>query len=88
LSKNYSVFTFFFIPIFPFGASYLAACPNCSSTMKLSKEKGRAFEQNPGSVIFAGDLHIRQNSKAHTCPSCGTPIITNQNFCYHCGERL
>jgi len=89
ISKNYSVFTFFFIPIVPFGGSYHATCPNCAGVMNLSKEKGKAFEQNHNSVICGGDLHVMQNNAGHhTCPSCGTPIITNQNFCYHCGARL
>jgi len=88
INKKYSVFTFFFIPIIPFGGSYHATCPNCASVMKLSKEKGRAFEHNNGSVIYGGDLHITQNNAGHACPSCGTQIITNQNFCYQCGSRL
>jgi len=88
ISKNYSVFTFFFIPTIPFGASYIATCPNCADVMKLSKEKGKAFEQNPGSVICGGDLHVMQNNAGRACPSCGTKIITSQNFCYHCGARL
>jgi predicted RNA-binding Zn-ribbon protein involved in translation (DUF1610 family) len=86
--KNYSVFTFFFIPVIPFSVSYLAICPNCASVMKLSKEKGKAFEQDHGSVIYNGDLRIMQNNEINACPSCGTKIITNQNFCYHCGAKL
>ena len=88
LSKDYSVFSFFFIPIFSFGASYLATCPNCASVMKLSREKGKSFEQAAGSVIHNGDLHILQNNADAVCPACGTKIITEQNFCYHCGVRL
>jgi uncharacterized OB-fold protein len=56
--------------------------------MKLSKENGRDFEQNPSNVVFARDLRIRQNNAAHACLSCGMPIITNQNYCYHCGARM
>jgi len=57
--------------------------------MKLTKDKGRAFEQNHDCAIYAGDLQITQNNAAaHACPSCGAQIITNQNFCYHCGARL
>ena len=88
INRNYSVFTFFFIPIIPFGISYLATCPNCASVMKLSKEKGKSFEQNHGSAIYGGDLRITQNNAGHACPSCGAKIITNQKFCYHCGAKL
>jgi uncharacterized OB-fold protein len=57
--------------------------------MKLTKEKGRGFEQNHGGAISDSDLQITQNNAAaRACPSCGAQIITNQNFCYHCGARL
>ena len=64
ISKNYSAFTFFFIPIIPFGVSYTADCPNCGSVMKLAKEKGRAFEQNRGGAISDSDLRTTQNNAA------------------------
>ena len=88
LSKEYSVFTFFFIPIIPFGVSYLVSCPNCGSVMTLSKEKGRAFERGGSIVIYDSDLLILQNNAGPACPFCRAKIIVNQNFCYHCGAKF
>ena len=88
ISKKSSVFTFFFIPLIPFGASYFAECPNCGSVMALSKEKGKAFERNPNIMIYPGDLQILHNNMGPVCPSCGAKIIVSQNYCYHCGDKL
>jgi len=88
ISKEYSVFTFFFIPLIPYNISYFAHCPECGSVMALSQEKGKAFERDPSVVIYDGDLQILQNNAGPTCPSCQAQIIVNQNFCYHCGTKL
>lgn len=88
LSKKYSTFTFFFIPIIPFGASYLGSCPSCDSIMGLSKERGKAFERDSGTVIYTSDLQILQNNAGAACPVCGAKIIASQNFCYNCGSKL
>ena len=88
ISKEYSVFTLFFIPLIPFGASYYAHCAGCGSVMSLSKDKGKAFEGNPGVVIYDGDLQLIQNNSGPACPSCGAKIIVSQNFCYNCGNKL
>jgi len=87
INKNYSIFTFFFIQIFPFGAYYRATCPNCASVMKLSKKKGKSFERDHSIVIYDGDLHILLNNTGRACPSCGAEIITDQNFCSNCGTN-
>jgi len=88
ISKSYSVFTFFFIPIISFGISYIVGCPNCDSQMALSKEKGRGFEHGQSNVIYGGDLQILQNNAGPACSACGAKIIANQNYCYNCGIRL
>ena len=64
---------FFFIPIIPFGVSYLATYPNCISVMKLSKEKGKAFEQNHSGAIYNGDFNIAKQHRP--CLS----IVQNEN---------
>ena len=62
ISKKSFVFTFFFIRLIPFGASYFAECPNCGSIMALSKEKGKAFERDTNSMIYPGYLQILHNT--------------------------
>ena len=88
ISKQCSVFTFFFIPIFSFGTSYLANCPKCDSIMALSKEKGKDFEQGSNNMIYNSDLKILQNNAGPACSVCGAKIIANQNYCYHCGAKM
>jgi len=88
ITKQYSVFTFFFIPIISFGASYLAECPNCDSLMTLSKEKGRDYEHGHRNTIYGGDMQIIKNNTGPSCSACGAKIIADQNFCYHCGTKL
>ena len=88
VNKKYSVVTFFFIPIIPFGASYFISCPNCKSIMALSKNKGKEVEQGYNNVIYKSDIEILQNNAGPACTACGAKIIINQNFCYHCGVRL
>ena len=88
LGKKYSVFSIFFIPLIPFGASYHATCSSCNSTMELTKEKGKNFEQGYNNTIHNGDMRILYNNASPVCPSCGARIIANQNFCYHCGVKF
>ena len=85
--KKYSVVTFFFVPIIPFGTNYLATCPSCASVMQLDKGKGRSLERDPETRLYPEDLQVVQNNAGPTCLHCGARVSQSQNFCPNCGEQ-
>lgn len=86
--KKYSVVTLFFIPVIPFGASYLVTCSACASVLSLSKDKGRALETGKLHTIEYADLEILQNNAGRACPRCDGRVETGQKYCPTCGEKL
>ena len=81
----------FFIPVFRYDVRYYLTCPSCGRTYELSREDGRALEQNPDLALPADRLIPTGNrpfSQTRFCPSCGAQTGPGDRFCRHCGHPL
>ena len=88
LARKYSYFHAFFIPLFKFGSSYFATCPDCASVFEVTKELGERTMANGTADAHPNELHLLQNNNRPHCPNCGAALDKNDNFCRSCGQRL
>ncbi|CAI3564161.1 Conserved hypothetical protein [Clostridium neonatale] len=90
LIKKFDFFHFFFIPIFKWNVEYYVQCERCNAIYTISKEKGRAIENNEEVQMTYWDLKdafndIYYNSK---CLNCGREVDRQYSYCPYCGEKI
>ncbi|CAI3196223.1 zinc ribbon domain-containing protein [Clostridium neonatale] len=83
-------FHFFYIPIFKWNVEYYVQCERCNAIYTISKEKGRAIENNEEVQMTYWDLKdafndIYYNSK---CLNCGREVDRQYSYCPYCGEKI
>ena len=78
----------FFIPLFSFGADYIATCGSCASIMALAGKIGKRLEKDPSMPLDPHDLQVVKNNHAPKCPNCRWRASTGYSFCPGCGHRL
>lgn len=88
LARKYNYFHAFFIPLFKFGSSYFATCPDCASVFEVTDELGDRAYSNGTADAHPNELHLLQNNSRPRCPSCGAPLDGSDNFCRNCGNKL
>ncbi len=90
---EYSVFSFFFIPLFKFNKKFYARTTCCNSLYLIkNKEKGLMMERGQGHNVFleSKDLELihKRNCNDSICPDCGCEVNEDQNYCPNCGKSL
>ncbi len=96
LIKTFSLFQFFFIPIFKWNERYYIKCNRCSTIYEIPKEKGKKIENGENIDITYWDLNEIDNgysdnyynSPKNICPSCGKPIEGDYKYCPYCGTKI
>ena len=83
-------FTFFFLPLIPYGSEYFLACPTCGNAVKLNKMQFDEIRHGAnygsgGETIFGvpgpggSDLGTSQTSSAVVvCPNCSSQVELNE----------
>ncbi|MDO5517489.1 MAG: zinc ribbon domain-containing protein [Clostridium sp.] len=90
LIKYYDYFHFFFIPLFKWNIQYYVICSSCNAEYSISKEKGRAIENNEDVKITYWDLNEINSSYNHIqrCSNCGREVESQFDYCPYCGNRI
>lgn len=95
LIKTFTMFQFFFIPIFKWNEEYYVKCNRCSTIYEIPKEKGKRIENGEGLDITYWDLKEVGNSSndyyyapKNICPSCGKTIEGDFKYCPYCGREI
>ena len=84
---SYSVFNFFFIPIFKFNKKYFIKSACCGAMYEVSKEKGVKMEM--GEYVDFTDDELRTSfSKPAVCRFCGYPLESDHIYCPRCGNKI
>ncbi|WP_312811515.1 zinc ribbon domain-containing protein [Sedimentibacter sp.] len=90
---EYSVFSFFFIPLFKFNKKFYARTTCCNSLYLIkNKEKGLMMERGQGHNVFLKDKDLELIHKGicncDMCPNCGSQVSEEHNYCPNCGKSL
>jgi len=88
---TYTVFSFFFIPLFKWNRRYYVKTTCCGAVSQLDPELGRDIERGRITKLNESDLHFKQqyNYQAEKyCHNCGFRTTENFEFCPHCGNRF
>lgn len=96
LIKTFSLFQFFFIPIFKWNERYYIKCNRCGTIYEIPKEKGKRIENGETLDITYWDLSEIDNgysnkyyySPKNICPSCGKAIEGDYKYCPYCGTKI
>ena len=95
LIKTFTMFQFFFIPIFKWNEEYYVKCNRCSTIYEIPKEKGKRIENGEELDITYWDLKEVGNSSndyyyapKNLCPSCGRTIEGDFKYCPYCGTEI
>lgn len=96
LIKTFSLFHFFFIPIFKWNEMYYIKCSRCSTIYEIPKDKGKKIENGENIDITYWDLNEIDNghsdnyyySPKNICPSCGKRLEGDYKYCPYCGKHL
>ncbi|NLN81390.1 MAG: zinc-ribbon domain-containing protein [Clostridiales bacterium] len=87
LSKHYSYFHLFFIPIFHFNVTYYFTCPKCSTVYFCNRQKARQIHHyTPVRVEFSDILPA--NRAFQYCSKCSAAARQDDLFCPICGTEL
>lgn len=87
ISKQFSYFHFFFIPLLRWGGRFFATCPLCASAFEVNPEAGKNAEKD-GTPIRASDLFLLRNNAVGLCPGCGAHNPPGSAYCNRCGRSL
>lgn len=89
---EYSVFSFFFIPLFKFNKKFYARTTCCNSLYLIkNKEKGLMMERGHGHNVFLKNKDIEliyRGACVDLCPNCGYEVSDEHNYCPNCGKGL
>lgn len=90
LIKSYDYFHFFFIPLFKWNIQYYVICSTCNVAYSISKEKGRAIENDEDVKITYWDLNEINSSynSIQRCSNCGREVESEFDYCPYCGNRI
>lgn len=91
LIKVYTVFHFFFIPIFKWNKRYYLISRCCNSVFQISLEIGEGLEKGQEINIQDSDLkevYNEYNSREIICSNCKNSVDSSFQYCPHCGEKL
>ncbi|GAA0070493.1 zinc ribbon domain-containing protein [Clostridium sardiniense] len=96
LIKTFSLFQFFFIPIFKWNEMYYIKCNRCSTIYEIPKDKGKKIENGEDVDITYWDLNEIDNghsdnyyySPKNICPSCGRTLEKDYKYCPYCGTKI
>ncbi|MBY0756764.1 zinc ribbon domain-containing protein [Clostridium sardiniense] len=96
LIKTFSLFQFFFIPIFKWNEMYYIKCNRCSTIYEIPKDKGKKIENGEDVDITYWDLNEIDNghsdnhyySPKNICPSCGRTLEGDFKYCPYCGTKI
>ncbi|MFR9239196.1 MAG: zinc ribbon domain-containing protein [Clostridium baratii] len=95
LIKTFTMFQFFFIPIFKWNEEYYVKCNRCNTIYEIPKEKGKRIENGEELDITYWDLKEVGNSSndyyyapKNICPSCGKTIEGDFKYCPYCGREI
>ena len=86
LSKTYSYFHFFFLPLFRWKVRYFLEFPCCGQVYEAEKDYGQALAN--GAALDFSRLHPVGRTGERRCPRCGRAVEGQFAFCPYCGERL
>lgn len=87
ITKHYSYFHLFFIPIFHYNVVYYATCPDCSAVYIIDRKKAEQLFRDPNTVIDTNDMNTVSRGLSF-CPSCGANIQPGDAYCPKCGHKL
>lgn len=87
ITKHYSYFHIFFIPLVHYNVVYYVSCPECSAVYMIEKHKAEQLCRDPNTVIDSSDMQTVQRGFG-VCPSCGTNVRDEDAYCSKCGKRL
>jgi len=88
IARKYNYFHAFFIPLFKFGSSYFATCPNCASVFEAADTLGERAAKEGTATAFPDELNLIQNNFRPVCSGCGRPLDSSDRFCRHCGKSV
>lgn len=89
ISKTYTYFHLFFIPVFRWNVRYLAKASCCGKLFELDRDVGRQFEK-----MMNPDIRPEHLSPLHAfplysyCPRCRIELAPDYRFCPFCGHPL
>lgn len=87
ITKHYSYFHIFFIPLFHFHVVYYAVCPDCSAVYVIEKNKAAQLCRDPNTVINTSDMNTVHRGSG-VCPACGANVRPEDAYCPKCGQKL
>ncbi len=87
LSKHYSYFHAFFIPLFRFNTAYYLSCPDCSAVYKLVSDKARQLCRDALTNIELADMTVVRHGFA-LCANCGARTQHDNAYCPQCGHKV
>lgn len=87
--KREKRFTFFFIPLFHWGAEYFVICEKCKSVFAIAKDRGEKHEGNTQEELTYWDLKvIKKGTVEKKCPDCQATLTGDHIYCHQCGRKL
>lgn len=87
ITKHYSYFQLFFIPLIRYNVVYYAACPDCSAVYVIEKHKAAQLCRDPNTVINTSDM-VTVHRGLGVCPACGANVRPEDAYCPKCGRKL
>lgn len=88
---TYTVFTFFFIPLFKWGRRYFVRETSCGARCEIDPQLGRGIERGEVTQLREDDLPFapaRAQDAPRRCEHCGFETDQRYEFCPMCGQRL
>ena len=88
IARKYNYFHAFFIPLFKFGSSYIATCPNCASVFEAANSLGDRARAEGTAHAYPHELNLLQNNYRPRCTDCGKILNGGDKFCPNCGKAI
>ncbi|AUS96393.1 zinc-ribbon domain-containing protein [Clostridium thermosuccinogenes] len=89
ISKTYSYFHIFFIPVFKWNVRYYVKSACCGSLYELDPVIGAEYEKGRNPEIRQEHLRpVSQYMPFKVCSHCGARFDSGYSFCPYCGKKL